>query len=254
MPTQDPNDMDVDLPKAETKQPIDQLSDEQLQNHHFRQLAGLAVVRCRVFRQLYSEAGLHKSKSDLDHNIRHLNGLLALWKSHNPFLSSHQSLRSNDDFAFMQRLAYCNTLILVNQRYLSNDPVRLIDSEQQPLVIHLCIEAAWDSIELSVAAVSTGVDCIGYVLYRIPPVGAVISLLTTESSLSADYLLFAARTLSSLLIYRSNDLALKRFQVLLAMAQDHIGYYLGPPGSILPDIYLHLTIILLRLARTMSGE
>jgi hypothetical protein len=67
-------------------------------------------------------------------------------------------------------------------------------------------------------------------------------------------MLFAARTLSNLLIYRSNDLALSRFQVLLAMAQEHIRNYLGPPGSFLPDIYSHLTIILLRLAHTMSGE
>ncbi|KAL2823609.1 fungal-specific transcription factor domain-containing protein [Aspergillus cavernicola] len=230
MPAQNSNDMVVDLPSMEKEQPMEQPSDEQRQTQHFRQMCELALIRCRVFHQLYSETALQKAPSETYHNIRELNRGLALWKKQNPFLCSHEHGASENIFAITQRLSYCNCLILVNQRYLFCNSIPSIGLEQLELVVELCTEAAWDSIEMIDAAASTRVDYIGVL---------------------ADYMLSAARTLSNLVLYRSRDVEVERYQRLLEIAYEHIQIYSGARFSVFPVIYSHLTAVLLRLARSM---
>lgn len=116
---------------------------------YFRLLCEQGIIRSKAFRYLYSAKALRQSRSETLAAIKGLNSALDAWKRRNPFLKVDISRKKHDIFTLMQRLSYCNTLILINQQCYGWGTDAAADT---PTVlehaVQICIDAAWDSIEL----------------------------------------------------------------------------------------------------------
>jgi hypothetical protein len=147
-PTQDYCDIILDLPAPRNEASLVLSSHEELQHLHFRLMSELALLRGKVFRHLYSEGALRLSGSDVHMAIKLLNTELLLWKQGNSFVTPGSQSDGLSQFYLTHRLSYCNTLILINCRYLYGDVQGRAAVERRERITELCAHAAWDTIEL----------------------------------------------------------------------------------------------------------
>lgn len=129
---------------------------------YFRLLCQNAVIRSKAFRYMYSAKALGRPWSETKAAVKDLNRELDVWKKSNSFLQGDTWSIRDDKFTLMQRLAYCNTLILVNQQCYRLDRAVADDaSVALGYAVQICLDAAWHSIELLETVPWRNIDYIG---------------------------------------------------------------------------------------------
>jgi hypothetical protein len=160
---QNSEDLDLDLPTADSKNG----SNMDWSAPFFRILCQHTLIRCKIYRELYSSRALGKPLSGVQRTVDELSEELDGWRRENPYLRSKPSAKAfldNDQeiehvSICSQWFAYFNSLILINRMPLIHELVHckglytpLKDmaflSSRAQKSSWICIQAARDTLKI----------------------------------------------------------------------------------------------------------